>query len=198
MTNKAIRNDDIESNTAAKAAQLEAARIEAAALRAAREERDAQVKAAAHAATMPQPVHANINDLMSGIDFELPSWKRVACGIVLGLLGAGCVGYGIGMIMAYALAGIATLAGGAALAFILSVVVWVLGIYASWKIGGWVGGKIFASVVLPDGLASRSMASISNAVSGAGDWVTQRPVVQRTRAATEAFSGSFVKPVNAA
>lgn len=187
--NKAVRND---STVLTRDEQLAAARAEAKQLRAERLARDAQEAAALHAASMPQAVHANIEDLLG--DIELPSWKRVACGIVLGLLAAGGVGYGIGMLMAYALAGIATLTGGAALAFILSVIVWVLGIYASWKIGGWIGGKVFASVVLPDGLASRSMASLSNAVHGAGDWFTTRPVVQRTRAAAESFTGAHVTP----
>jgi hypothetical protein len=172
------------STSAAKLSQLEQAREEAKQLKAAREQREREAQAAQHAQAMPQPVHADNEDLIGS--FELPSWKRVVVGIVLGLTGAGFVGYGIGMIMAYALAGIATLAGTGAIAFILSVLVWVIGIYASWKIGGYVGGKIFASVVLPDGLASRSMASLSNAVSGAGDRVRNSSIVQRASAITGA------------
>lgn len=164
------------------AAQRKAAEADIAAQRAKRE------AAANHVADIqPDVLHADLEDLIGS--FELPSWKRVACGIVLGLLGAGVVGYGIGMIMAYALAGIATLAGAGAIAFIMSVLVWVIGIYASWKIGGYVGGKIFSSVVLPEGLAARSMASLSNAVAGAGDRVRNSSIVQRA----QSFTGAHVK-----
>lgn len=181
---------------AAKAEQLRQARAEVRAKRKA--ERDAAAAAAAHAqARQPEAEHVNVETLFDDT-FELPSWKRVTVGVILGLVGAGFVGYGIGMVMAYALAGIATLTASTAVAFCLSALVWVLGLYASWKIGGWVGGKIFASVVLPDGLAARSAKSISNAVGDAKNWMASRPFVETTRAQAEAFSGAYVKPARAA
>lgn len=177
---------------AAKQAQLKQARAEVRAARKA--EREAQAAreqaAAAHAqAAQPEPAAAPIEDLYA--DLQLPSWKRVAVGIVLGLAGAVVVGYGIGMLMAYALAGIATLTASAAVTFVLSVIVWVLGLYSSWKIGGFIGGKIFASVVLPDGLASRSAASVGNAVDSAKGWFSNRPVVAATRERAQAFTGAW-------
>lgn len=152
--------------------------------------RDAQARAAQHAKTVqPEPAAAPLEDMLA--DFTLPSWKRVAVGIVLGLAGAVVVGYGIGMLMAYALAGIATLTASAGIAFVLSVLVWVIGIYSSWKIGGWVGGKIFGSVVLPEGLAARSAASVSNAASDVKGWFSNRPVVAATREHAQAFTGAW-------
>lgn len=177
--------------TTARDEQLAAAREEAKLLKAQREAREAQ--AAAHAqAVQPELLHAAIPEYDFGI--ELPSWKRVVCGLVLAFAGAFTVGYGIGCLMSYALAGIATMVGAGALAFCLSVLVWILGIYSAWKLGGWVGGKIFASVVLPDGLASRSIASLTEAASGAKGWLTQRPAVQRVTAMRDAFSnGAYVR-----
>lgn len=179
------------------AAQLRAAREEVEQLRAERAAYEAQLEqlsaqaAAAHAqATQPQPQHAHIEALFDGVQF--PSATRVIVGMLLGLAASFTVGYGIGMLMAYALAGIATLTSSALLAFMLSVVVWVLGLYAAWKVGGYVGGKVFASVVLPEGLASRSYASVANAASNAkasvGGWFESKP-----RSIKE-FTGAFVKP----
>lgn len=122
-----------------------------------------KAKAVVHA--QPEVLHANIEDLMSG--FEMPSVKRVLIGTVLGIAAAGATGYGIGTLLAYALAGIMTLTATAWVAFVLSVLAWAIALYAGWKLGGYVGGKVFASVVLPEGLASRSYASVVDAMSGA-------------------------------
>lgn len=175
---------------AAKQAQLKQARAEVRARKKA--ERDAQAAAAAHAqAQQPEPAAAPIESLFDDT-MQLPSWKRVVVGLVLGLVAAGGVGYGIGMIMAYCLAGIATLTAGAAMTFVLSALVWIIGIYASWKIGGWVGGKVFGSVVLPEGLASRSFASLAGAVTGAKDrasgWV-KTPLAEHA----DNFTGAYTK-----
>ena len=159
----------------------------------------ARTRAAAHARKVqPEVQHAEVEDE----DFDafmasLPSPGRVVVGTLLGIASAIGVGYGIGMIMAYALAGIATLTGSAALAFMLSALVWMLGIYATWRIGGYVGGKVFASVVLPDGLVSRCCASLSLGFGGVKDAVTQRVedvgAVQRMKQ----FTGAFTKTVQA-
>lgn len=172
---------------AAKQAQLKAARAEVRARRKA--ERDA---AAAHAQAHQPEAASNIEALFAE-EVQLPSWKRVVVGLVLGLVAAGGVGYGIGMIMAYCLAGIATLTAGAAMTFVLSALVWIIGVYSAWKIGGWVGGKVFASVVLPEGLASRSFASIAGAITGAKDRASNAlntPLKQHA----DNFTGAFVKP----
>lgn len=175
---------------AAKAEQLRTARAEVRAKRKA--DREA---AAAHAAgVQPEAQHVGVEQLFDMDDVELPSWKRVTVGLILGLTAAGFVGYGIGQIMVYALAGIATLTTSAALAFTLSALVWVIGIYASWKIGGWVGGKVFGSIVLPEGLASRSAASISNAVGSAKDRVTGVFKGSSTVQRAQAFTGAYTKP----
>lgn len=132
--------------------------------------------------------HVNIEDMMAGLD--MPSPTRVIVGCLLGLASAGAVGYGIGSLMVYALAGIATLTGGAFLTFALSVIVWILGIYAAWKIGGWVAGKVFSSVVLPDGLASRSYESVAGMFSGAKDKATS--VLGSAKDRVEQFTGAHV------
>lgn len=132
--------------------------------------------------TQPDAEHVNIEDLFDGITF--PSPRRVIAGVLLGIAAAFCVGYGIGMLIAYALAGILTLTASPAIALALSVITWLLGIYASWKLGGYIGGKVFASVVLPEGLAARSYESVAGAVSSTassvknkvGGWFTAKPV----------------------
>lgn len=129
--------------------------------------------------------HADISSMFA----DLPSPKRVLVGFVLGVMSAGLTGYGIGTILTYALAGIAALTGAAWIAFALSVLAWVIALYAAWKIGGYVGGKVFSSVVLPDGLASRSYESLANAGSDARSkvvgWFGKTKV-----AAVEQFNGA--------
>lgn len=174
-------------------ARRQAAIEEVAALRARREEAEKLLAAQEKLRALGEGARAAAADTDSmefGFgNFELPSWKRVLCGFILGIVGAGFTGYGIGLVMSYALAGIATMAAGPAIALFLSVIVWILGIYSAWKVGGWVGGKIFASVVLPEGLASRSIASVSNAVSGVGDRVRSSSFSQRVHE----FTGATVK-----
>jgi len=179
-------------------AQLAAAAKDIAAQRAKRAAAPAPkaTRAAAHAKKVqPEARHANIEEMLA--DLALPSPTRVIVGAILGLAAAGAVGYGISLVMAYALAGIMTLTGSAALAFMLSAAVWVLGIYATWKIGGYVGGKVFSSVVLPDGLVSKCAASLSLGFGGMKDAVAEKAngigAVQRARA----FTGAFTKPVAA-
>lgn len=149
-----------------------------------------QVSAAEHAkAAQPEASAADIEDLMA--DLNLPSGKRVLVGLVLALGSAFSVGYGIGMLLSYAIAGILVLTSTAWIAFTLTVLAWIIAIYASWKIGGYVGGKVFASVVLPDGLASRSWAAVAGGTKSAttslgdgvasarnkvGGWFTTAPV----------------------
>lgn len=159
---------DFAAETAAgKAEQLAAARKQAAEIKAKRE-----AQAAAHAAEQAKPAAATFEELgLDGYDFDLP-WKRVLVGFVLGLTAAGAVGYGIGMVAAYCIAGIMMLTTSAGIALFMSFLVWLLAIYASWKIGGYVAGKVFSSVVMPDGLASRSFESVSNAASGAKSTVS--------------------------
>lgn len=174
-------------------AKLAAARAQAAELKAKREAEEA-AKVAAHAAAQPQPVAATDDELKFELDFELPSWKRVLVGFVLGVATAGAAGYGIGMVAAYCIAGIMTLTTSAGIALFMSFTIWLLAIYASWKVGGWVGGKVFASVVLPDGLASRAAASVSNAASGAksavAGWFTSKPAVAQFTGAHKVAAAS--------
>lgn len=165
--------------------KLDAAREEVKQIRAQR--RADKLAAAQHAATVqPQAQHVNVEDLFAGV--ELPSVARVVVGLILGLATSFTVGYGIGMLMTYALAGIATLTGSALLAFTLSALVWVLGIYTAWKVSGYVGGKVFASVVLPDGLAAKSYESLANGVSSVkssvAGWFASKPSVAQ-------FTGAF-------
>ena len=148
----------------------------------------------AAAAAQPKPAAATPEELGIGFDFELPSWKRVLVGFVLGVASAGAVGYGIGMVAAYCIAGIMTLTTSAGLALFMSFTIWLLAIYASWKIGGYVAGKVFASVVLPDGLASRAAASVSNAASDAKNavagWFTSKPAVAQFTGAHKVAAAS--------
>jgi hypothetical protein len=179
-------------------AQLAQAQKDIAAQRAKRGENTA--RAATHARKVqPEVQHADVeaDAEIAAFMASLPSPGRVVVGMILGIVAAGTVGYGIGMLMSYALAGIATLTGSAALAFMLSVLVWVIGIYASWKIGGYVGSKVFGSVVLPDGLVSKCCASLSLGFGGMKDVVVEKAndigAVQRMRD----FTGAFTKPVAA-
>lgn len=178
--------------------QLEAARQEFNARKAAKaaetraKNKAAKLQAAAHAQVQqPDPLHVEIDDLMA--QFENISATRVLVGVVLSLAAAGAVGYGVGLIMAYALAGIVTLTGAAWITFALSAVVWVLGIYSAWRLGGYIGGKVFSSVVLPDGLASRSYDVVADSVSGAKARVSSW-FAPRIEAAKE-FTGATIKPV---
>lgn len=176
---------------AATKAKLAAARKQAAELKAKREAEEA-AKVASHAAAQAQPAAATLDELgLSDYDFDLP-WKRVAVGFVLGIVTAGAAGYGIGMIAAYCIAGILTLSTSAGVALFLSFLVWLIAIYASWKIGGYVGGKVFASVVLPDGLASRAAASMSDAASGAKNTVASWFGAGKEKVSAT-FSGAHVK-----
>jgi hypothetical protein len=177
-------------------AQLAAAQKDIAAQRAKRGESTA--RAAAHARKVqPEVQHADVeaDAELEAFMASLPGPGRVIVGAILGIASATAVGYGIGMIMSYALAGIATLTGSAALAFMLSAVVWILGIYATCRIGGYVGSKVFGSVVLPDGLVSKCCASLSLGFGGMKDVVIEKAndigAVQRARA----FTGAFTKPV---
>lgn len=187
-------------------AQLAAARAEVEAARIAREDEQAaelaaakelltkqQAALAAFEKTQRKPhvdvaAHVNIEEMMAGL--EMPSPTRVIVGCLLGLAAAGAVGYGIGSLMVYALAGIATLTAGTFITFALSVIVWILGIYAAWKIGGWAAGKVFSSVVLPEGLASRSYESVAGAFSGAKEKATG--LFDSAKDRVEQFTGSHV------
>jgi hypothetical protein len=121
-----------------------------------------QAKAAAHAETVqPEVVHASIDELMA--DIELPSAKRVLVGVILAIAASFATGYAIGMLLSYAIAGILTLTATAWVAFTLTVLAWIIAIYATWKVTGIVAGRVFASVVMPEGLASRSYESVANA-----------------------------------
>jgi hypothetical protein len=141
-------------------------------------------KLQAHVNKLEKPLHVDVEELIG--DIELPSAKRVILGIVLGALSAGGFGYSIAMIASYAIAGIMTLTGATWLAFALSILVWALAVYASWKLCGRIGGAVFASVVLPDGLASRSYESLSNAAGSAKSkvtgWFSRKEVEQFTGA----------------
>lgn len=194
-----------KANTATKA-QLAAARKQAAELKAKREAEEAakadlaaKNAAAAQAllaaaAAQPKPAAATPEELGIDFDFELPSWKRVLVGFVLGVATAGAAGYGIGMIAAYCIAGIMTLTTSAGIALFMTFLVWLIAIYASWKVGGWVGGKVFSSVVMPDGLASRAAASVSNAASDAksavAGWFTSKPAVAQFSGAHKVAAAS--------
>lgn len=182
-------------------AQLAQARIDAAAQAA---KRTASTKPAPRARTQakvqehveavqPEAVHADIESMIN--DMRLPSATRVIVGAILGLAAGGAVGYGVGTLMAYALAGIATLTGSALMAFALSALVWVLGIYAGWKLSGWIGGKVFSSVVLPEGLAARCYDSLAGAVSGTKAAVVDSWNETRTAQRIDAFTGAFTKSV---
>lgn len=140
----------------------------------------AQEAAAAHAAKV-QPNAASAD--MAAIEKLMnnpPSGVRVLVGFILAIMSSFTVGYGIGCLLAYALAGITTLVGAGLAAFMLSTISWIIAIYAAWKVGGWVGGKVFSSVVMPDGLASTSIDAVSNTFSSArstvGGWFTAKPV----------------------
>lgn len=187
----AAAREEFNARKAAKAAETRAKNKAAKLKEEKKAARAAQKAAAQHVeAAQPDVLHANIEDLIG----NMPSAGRVVVGFILALTASVMVGYGIGMLMVYALAGIATLTGAAWLAFTLSVLVWVIGLYSSWKLGGWVGGKVFSSVVLPEGLASRSYEAVKNGVKSTKDnvvgWFSERPSIAQ-------YSGAFTKPVTA-
>lgn len=155
-----------KSNTAAvtKANKLAAAREEVKQIRA---RRKAEKKAVEEhiAAVQPEPVAASVEDMIA--DIQLPSARRVMVGIVLSAFAAFGTGYGIGIILSYILAGITLFFGAGLIAFILQALAWIAAVIGAWKAGGWVAGKVFSAVVLPEGLASQSFASVSGAASDA-------------------------------
>lgn len=145
-------------------------------------------------------VQAHVNNVQpeaAGADlgslFEnLPSPSRVIIGFVLALATAGATGYGVGTVMSMALAGVATFTGSALLGFCMTALVWVLGIYAGWKLSTWAGKAVFTSIVMPEGLISRCCASLSLGAAGIKDAVTESAaktgVVQRMQQFTGAFT----------
>lgn len=161
---------------AAQAAELKRLRAEkAAATRAANKAAATTVED--HVATA-QPaasssIQFDLDAMVRGIigDVELPPAGRVVCGLLLGIAAAGCVGYGIGTLLTFTLAGIMTLTAAAWVTLLLTVIAWALAIYAAWKIGGYVGGKVFSSVVMPEGLAAQSYESVATAAGDAKNTV---------------------------
>ncbi len=151
---------------------------------------DALAKVAAHVAdTQPAPEHADTDKIFEDAQQflgQLPSAKRVMVGLVLSLVAAAGVGYGITMIAAYAIAGIVTLTATAWIAFSLSVLVYLVAVISGYYVGGYVTGKVFSSVVLPEGLAARSYESVklaaSGSVSSVKGWFARKPVEQFTGA----------------
>lgn len=159
----------------------------------------AQVTAAQHVQEVqPEPAAADVGSIFE----NLPSPSRVIVGFVLGLAAAGATGYGVGTLMSMALAGIATLTGSAALAFMLTALTWVLGIYAGWKLSAWAGSKVFSSIVLPDGLVSRCCDSLALGASGVKNAVVdstkKSSLAQRVAAFTGAHTVETVDVVRAA
>jgi hypothetical protein len=65
------------------------------------------------------------------------------------------------------LAGIAALTGAAWISFTLAVAAWLIALYAGWKLGKYVAGKVFASTVMPEGLVSRSYESVASGAASA-------------------------------
>jgi hypothetical protein len=159
---------ELKATQQAELKRLRAAKT--AATKAANKAAKAKLAAAHVGAVQPDPAHVNVEDLFG--DLQLPSAKRVLVGAILGVISAGLTGYGVGMLASYAIAGIMVLTGAAWLALALTVITWLIAAYASWSLGGYVGGKVFASVVLPDGLASRSYESLANATSSAASSVS--------------------------
>lgn len=153
--------------------------------------RDAKAKAAAapEPQAAPQPAAAPIEDEVAAMVEALPSGKRVLVGFFLGLATSAAAGYGIGMLASYAIAGIVTLTSTAWIAIVLTVLTWMLALYSGWKIGGYVGGKVFSSVVMPDGLASRSAAAVGNLFSSGKDKIVDAYDSGKQQV------GAFVKPV---
>ena len=135
--------------------------------------------AAKHAASVQPDAAAPDMAMLDRLINNPPSGTRVLVGFILAIMASGAVGYGIGCLLSYALAGITVLVGPGLIAFMLTVASWIIAIYAAWKIGGWVGGKVFSSVVLPDGLAASSIDAVSNTFSSArstvGGWFTSKP-----------------------
>lgn len=140
----------------------------------------------------PEAVAADVTSIFD----NLPSPARVIVGFVLALAAAGATGYGVGTVMSMALAGIATFTGSALLGFMMTVLVWVLGIYAGWKLSAWAGKTVFTSIVMPEGLISRCCASLSLGAQGVKaavvDSAAQTGVVQRM----QQFTGAFKQPVS--
>lgn len=169
------------------AANAAAANAQAYAAKVARE------AAAKHAASVQPDAAAADMAALEKLMNNPPSGVRVLVGFILAIMSSFTVGYGIGCLLAYALAGITTLVGAGLAAFMLSTISWIIAIYAAWKVGSWVGGKVFSSVVMPDGLASTSIDAVSNmfgnAKSTVGGWFTSKPAVV-VAAPAPAFTGA--------
>lgn len=137
----------------------------------------------------PDAAAADIGSLFD----NLPSPSRVIVGFVLALAAAGATGYGVSTVMSMALAGVATFTGSALFGFCMTALVWILGIYAGWKLSTWAGKTVFSSIVMPEGLVSRCCASLSLGAAGIKDAVTDSAaktgVVQRM----SQFTGAFTK-----
>lgn len=195
-----ISKAQIAANEAAAAATAEAQRVELARMRKAKRETAKLLKAKAAAATVgltdhieavqPEAVHADISSIID--DLKLPSAKRVIVGMLLGIAASFAVGSAISLVMAYTIAGILTLTTSPALALCLSVLAWIVALYSGWKLGGYVGGKVFASVVMPEGLASRSYESVANAVSSTSSAVASRVSGWFKREPVAEFTGAHV------
>lgn len=68
-------------------------------------------------------------------EFQLPSWKRVVCGVVLGGLLAFGTGYVIGTIAAVVIAGVVALTGLAWLGWVIYALALVISMWAGAKVG---------------------------------------------------------------
>jgi hypothetical protein len=143
------------------------------------------------ASVQPQAASADIGSLFE----DLPSPSRVVIGLILGLVTAGGVGYGVGTLMSFCLAGIATMTGSALLGFMLTALTWVVGIYAGWKLSTWAGSKVFSSIVMPEGLVSKCVASLSIGAAGVKDAVKESAAKTSIAQRAAAFTGAFTQPV---
>jgi hypothetical protein len=178
--------------------QLEAARQETIAREVERQvaARMAQLGAAVapgvkeHVANVqPEAAAADIGSLFE----NLPSPSRVIVGFVLALAAAGATGYGVGTVMSMALAGVATFTGSALLGFCMTALVWILGIYAGWKLSAWAGRAVFTSIVLPEGLVSRCCASLSLGAQGIKEAVVDSAAQTGVAQRVAQFTGAWQK-----
>jgi hypothetical protein len=167
-------------------AKLAAARAEVEEIRAKRAEAEQQAAAEraraeqaladleAHRAANPDYRSDAQGRIMSAVDmlmegYEFPSWKRIVCGVIAGIIVAAGAGLLIGLIGSYAIAGVLALTGSAVLAWCVYILTLIISFFVGGKVGSKVGGYVISGDI------DRHASAAKNKVLG---WFKAKPEVQ--------------------
>lgn len=95
-----------------------------------------------------------------GVDENAPSWKRkLAAFFAVGVVAYG-IGYGIGTLAGYAIAGIAALGGSVLWSYLIMITALIVSLYAGVKVGQYLGNYILSGQIDAD------IGAIKNKVTG--------------------------------